>query len=136
MDTNLITYQKLKIEPFELRHINKLKVTKIPNEHSTLYLTGILDESSGVSYAQKVLGSKAIKVKVDEDGSDRVVFSGLIDKIEVKARPDTFFIKVEAVSHSIKTDIEWIRRSYQDLSMTYASLMEKAVEKHEASVIW
>ena len=131
----LVTHQEIKVEPYEIQHVLKLRVNKIPNQHSAMFLSGILADGLEDSYVQEMVASKTIKVKVEGEGDSRVVFSGLIQKIKVSARAGVYYIEVEALSHSIALDIERVRRSYQRLSMPYKELMEKAVEDYDGEVM-
>ncbi len=135
MSASLTTYQKVIIEPYEMNHIENLRITKVPNEHSTLFLTGILAEDLEDSYVQEAVAEKTIKIKAKIGEETKDIFSGIIQTIEVSARSNIYYIRVEAVSHSNKLDVEWIRRSYQKLSMPYETLMQKAVEKYSGSVM-
>lgn len=132
---SLTTYQKVIIEPYELQHVENLKIKKVPNEHTTLYITGILAEDLEDSYVQEAIAQKTIKVSVLTDDEPRVIFSGIINTIEVRARANIFHITIEAVSHSNKLDIELVRRSYQELSMTYEDLMQEAVTRYEGETM-
>ena len=132
---NLTTYQEVKIDPFKLDHIENLKITKIPNQHSRLVMTGILPEDTEDSYVEKILAEKNVEVIIKGEDDSDTIFCGLIQTIEVFTRASTYFLKLEAVSHSISLDIERVRRSYQDLSMTYESLMEKAVENFGGEIM-
>ena len=132
---NLTTYQEIKIDPFKLDHIEKLKITKIPNNHSKLFLTGILPEDTEDSYVEKALSEKNIEIVVENEDSSETVFCGLIQSIEVFTRASTYYLQVEAVSHSISLDIKRVRRSYQKLDMTYSDLMVKSVENFGGDVM-
>jgi len=132
---NLTTYKKIKIDPFKLDHIEKLKVTKIPNQHSKLFLTGILPEDTEASYVEKALAEKNIEIKVENEDNSKTIFCGLIQSIEVFTRANSYYLQIEAVSHSIALDIERVRRSYQDLTMTYDNLMRRSVECFDGDVM-
>ena len=132
---NLTTYQEIKVEPFELDHIEVFKITKVPNQHSKLVLTGILPEDTEDSYVEKALAEKNIKVIVETEEDSKIIFCGLIQTIEVSTRASTYCLEIEAISHSVSLDIERVRRSYQDLSMLYSDLMIKAVERYDGDVM-
>ena len=132
---NLTTYKKIKINPFEFDHIEKLKITKIPNQHSTLFLTGILPEETEDAYVKRVIAEKNIEVLVETEDDFKTIFCGCIKSIEVFTRASTYYIQVEAVSYSIMLDIERVRRTYQNLDMTYNDLMLKSVERFNADIM-
>ena len=142
---NLITYQKVIVEPYEFKHIQHLKITKAPNEHSKLYLTGILPDEINESYINSQLEPTTIKVKAwlpvqDPDTGKTVqqlkpIFSGIVQDMKLMVQSGIHYLEIEAISHSKKLDIEWIRRSYQKLGMPYKTLMQKAVEKYTGATV-
>ena len=130
-----VTYQKVVLEPFETKHIEHIKITKIPNEHTTLVLTAILPEDTEDSYVQEVVAQKNVEVKVESEDDSKVIFSGIIQYIDVIARSNMFYLNIKAVSHSMSLDIEWVNRSYMDLAMTYEDLMQTAVKNFDGAVM-
>ena len=132
----LSTFQQIKVKPFKMKHIDKLTIKKSPNNHSTLLLTGILDDDLEDSYVEETLESKVIKVSAKSDeGEEKDIFSGVVDNIKVSASAKTYYIQIKAVSHSIKLDIELVRRSFQKLGMSYTDLLQKATEDYDAEIM-
>lgn len=125
----IITYQNIEVEPFKIKRVTNLHVVKKINEHTILFLEGILNDEVNDVYVNDELDKKTIKIKVKTKEDEKIIFSGIVKNIEVKTRLDMYYLTIEAVSHSKKIDIEWIRRSYQKLDMNYDELMKKAVEK-------
>lgn len=142
---SITTYGKIEVEPFEIKIINLLEIIRKPNEHTKLNLTGMLNEEINKSYVEQMIEQKTIKIKAEipvknkETGeselSKEVIFSGIVENIEVKSASNMYEIKIEGISHSKKLDIELINRSYQDFSMTYEDVMKKSISKYGGDLI-
>jgi hypothetical protein len=103
--------------------ISYLKIRAEPNSHGTAELTGLLDET-GVS---DVMTMKMDVLKIKEN--DRLLFSGVIDKVTVKHIHGVFYIMIKAFTQSVKLDIKKRRRSFQNKKSPYAKIFETVVKK-------
>ncbi|CAM3599644.1 contractile injection system protein, VgrG/Pvc8 family [Marinicrinis lubricantis] len=128
MSTSAIAYDNLVIEPFALTRLLELKLTQSMNEHTRLTFTGIVPEERKDSYVASAEAGTQIKVKQQGGGSSgAVLFSGIVQNIAVKAVRGIYYIEVEAVSHSISLDLQRKSRSFQNDSMTFASLLQQVI---------
>ena len=129
------TYQKVIITPFKAAFVKEIKITKTPNQHSTLTLTAILPEDTEDSYAQEAVATKTVELILETEDDTKVIFSGIVQTIEVNTRQSMYHLNIQAVSHSQALDLEWVNRSYQKLSMTYEDLMQTAVDNFKGQVM-
>lgn len=136
MGVNIHTYQNIKIEPFELKGIKKLKIIKKPNEHTRLMFTGVLREEVNTQYIENIMEQKLVKVTINGGmENESVIFSGLIEKIGTGKMSNRYVIEAEAVSHSKSLDIKRIKNSYQQFDMSYNTLMQKAAAKQKGGIM-
>ncbi len=72
----------------------------------------------------------------DDSATEQVLFSGVIQTVEL-ARQDRYSIlSLKAVSHTWKMDIQKKSRSFQDVSMTYHDVAQIVAREYGAAMIW
>ena len=130
-------YNRIKIEPFDFKIINYLKITKQPNEHSRLHIFADLDESVNSSYIEQELDKKVVKAifKYSEKKEQLILFSGVIDTIEVSFINGVYKVEIEACSHTQNIDTKKINRSYQDIEATYEDIMTRCLDSYSDAAI-
>ena len=117
-------YKDLTIEfSRTLTNILDLRIDKGFNQHSRLYLSGLVPESEKESYAVKIDLSDQIKIK-DEDN---VLFCGAVDTFTIKMVNEVYYFEMEAISYSYVFDVTKRSRSFQDLSMTYKDILNEVM---------
>lgn len=121
-----ITLQNLRIAPYEVRHLLEVEIIQQVNEHSTLYVKALLPKAQKDSYVERCAGESGICLSyVKEDGSEGVLFQGLVENIQVKNMGDTCYMEVSALSYSFRMDIEKRTRTFQQKDVSYERLMEQ-----------
>lgn len=119
-----ITFQNLKIAPYEIKHLLKAVVIQKMNEHSTLYIKALLPEEKKDSDVQRCTGGSNISFSyIRADGSEYVLFQGLVKDIQVQSINGMYYMEVSAVSYSYLLDIEKRIRTFQQKGMSYKTLM-------------
>lgn len=136
----LKTYQHIKIEPFNIKQIFKMTVTKVPNQHTKFYIDGILKDEMKIGYVEALTANKKVKVSIineimneltgEVETKEQVIFNGIIESIKVNTILNNYHINIRAISLSYILDIEKIRCTYQKLDMAYLELMNQAVLKY------
>lgn len=115
------------IEPYKFEKILNLKIIREINEHSKLYLSGIVSDEYDTSdkcveYANE---SSSIKISVkDDNGQIKDLFYGMISTISVKCVDNVKTLEIEALSNTCKLDIEKKCRSFQGNGITYRSIFD------------
>ncbi|MFX3633296.1 MAG: contractile injection system protein, VgrG/Pvc8 family [Candidatus Pristimantibacillus sp.] len=126
MTLSVITYQNLKISPYELVNLQEVSITKKLNEHAHVKFTGMVPEEKKDSYVEMTDANTQIEIsQINEDGTVSPLFCGIVLSIEIKAIRGVYYIEVEGVSHSYKLDTKRKSRSFQDRNMTYPALLEQ-----------
>ncbi|MCX7746232.1 MAG: contractile injection system protein, VgrG/Pvc8 family [Clostridia bacterium] len=124
----LITYDNIKISPFEIRNLLELKIEKRMNEHARLYFTGIVPEGQRDRYVELTESKTEITVDcIDEGAGNTNLFRGIATNVEIKSVRDIYYIEVEALSFTYDLDIKLKSRSFQDEGMIYTQLVEEVI---------
>lgn len=127
-----ITFQNLRISPYEARHLLEVKMVQQMNEHGTLYVKALLPEAPKNSYVDWCAGDNRIRLTcLLEDGSEAVLFQGLVRDIQVENAGETYYMEVRAFSCSCLLDIEKRTRTFQQKDMSYEMLMEQVSAGYE-----
>jgi phage baseplate assembly protein gpV len=127
----MTTYQAVTVDPYPLRHIDRMSLDKAPGQHTTLFLTGVLAEETQEEHIQELLEKKTVRALT----ADRVIFSGMVERVRIEARAGDYHITLAAVSHSKKLDLSPESHSYQDADLTLADLMSAVVRGYEGAAV-
>lgn len=121
-----ITFQNLRIAPYEISHLLELEVIQQINEHSTLYVKALLPKAQKDSYVEQWTGESNISLTyIQADESESVLFQGLVSDIQIQNIDDVYYMEIRAVSYSYLLDIEKRTRTFQQKGMSYEMLMEQ-----------
>lgn len=130
--SSTITYGNIKlVSPFDIQHLDQLRIEKENNEHARIYLTGIIPEDKKASYIDSVSSKDILEVsQISDDSSTTVLFKGTITSIEIKAVRGIFYIIVEGVSCTYELDIKLKSRSFQDKDMLYTDMIKEVIKDY------
>lgn len=124
---NYATYQNIFISPFlGIKKIQELEVKNIPNKHATLRVSG---EVQSADILKQTLEGKEVYISVEEES--KKIFSGIIQRASIQEAGGTFLLQIEATSGTILLDLEEKSRSFQDVSMTYRTLINTVLKDTE-----
>ncbi|WP_297422719.1 contractile injection system protein, VgrG/Pvc8 family [Clostridium sp.] len=117
MKNEPIDYRQLKISTFNLKYIKKLKVSGCINDHTTLYLVGVLpedkkDDDIHTSY------NTPIEVYATTDEGNKTIYSGMITEVKIKRGAEYYELHIKALSYTYLMDIQRKNRSFQDINMS------------------
>lgn len=116
----------LRIAPYEIEQMLEVVVRHKINEHSTLYLKGILVETNGDKCAELSTKGESVTLSaIDATGEETIVFQGIVKEAEIHIEQNTRHIEVQAISYTYLLDIEKKSRSFQNKKNTYASLFSQ-----------
>jgi len=121
---------KLNIEPFTLEAVMEIHIKEILNDHAVFYLLARLEEDQEDDPIFDI--SNETSIKLTSDGT--VLFIGVIKNINITCVDSVYYLRVAAVSNTIKIDVETKRRSFQDAGMKYRSIVEKITKSKSSSV--
>lgn len=124
-----ITYKDLDIQGrIGLKDLYELEILAEPNQHTTAYLRGMLEEGTGTEEIKKLTEKQMLVIKSKAAGNTGVLFKGYIRKAGVEEQNRYYTVEIEAISSTILLDEEPKQRAYQDKNLTYGQLVEKVLE--------
>lgn len=125
-----ITYNNLDIlTPYEIKHINELRIERKINEHTVLFLSGVIPDEKKDSLIETATAEDTIEVVQLEEGSKvRNLFKGVVSNIGVRCVKGIYYFELEALSFTCKMDIKLIHRSFQNIEMSYDDLIKKVLK--------
>lgn len=125
-----IVQERLKIiSEIEFVNILKLIMTYKKEEHVHVEIQGIVNHEISIDVISGYSGSSII---ICDIGNDReVLFSGIIEDIEIKCAGMLHTVRLQCFSHTILMDREAKNCSYQNTKMTYRNIIEDVTQEIE-----
>ncbi|MNI20162.1 hypothetical protein D3C73_736320 [compost metagenome] len=134
MGLSFVTYNTLKIAPFEMR-IHEVKLVKTVNDHGRLMFTGIIPEEKEDLYVRMAGQQTVVELsQLDENGTNKTLFHGKLLKLNVTMEQGVFWLEAEAISHSYDLDISLTNRAYQDKTMTIEKVIKDVSKPYRADI--
>ena len=143
---SIVTEELKIILPFKYKIIKNLEVKEKLNEHSKIFIKGILDNDEeniqifkelGITDNFKVLGKKIIYEKnLTKKVEEFDIFYGVISKIKIEHKGNLYNFEIEGMSYSIMLDFKLKFRSFQDKSLTYRNLIGNIVTENSGNTIF
>jgi hypothetical protein len=128
----LIDVGKIKVSPFEFDSILEIKIKKELNDHSVLYVCGIVkDEKTFDPVKDK---TEDVKIKCENDG--KVYFSGVLQSVKITCVNAIYRLEAYAISNTIMLDTVKHKRSFQDNGQTYKSIVETVIADKSGAVTY
>lgn len=123
-------FDNINIEPaYGIKVISDIRIESKLNEHATMYLRGIVDET--VNFDSATDASFDDEIHVYEVGeSNKTIFKGLVTGIETKKVNGVYYAEIQATSGSFRLDIKKKSRSFQDKNMTYPELVKSILGEY------
>jgi hypothetical protein len=130
--SSTITYGNINlVSPFDILHLNELRIEKENNEHTRIFLTGVIPEGKKDSYIDSVTSKDILEIsQIADNSSTTVLFKGVITNIEIKAVRGVFYVIVEGVSCTYEMDIKLKKRSFQNKDMTYIEMIKEVIKDY------
>ncbi|GAB6087300.1 contractile injection system protein, VgrG/Pvc8 family [Alkaliphilus crotonatoxidans] len=124
------SYHKIKLKgAFPIQHIEELEILHQLNQHSTMKLTGILEETNVDEFIAALHEESTIEITLDQE-EDNILFSGIPTEIQVEHRGGISYIKLQCLSATYKMDIDPQSRSFQNKAMTLDQILEAIVKEY------
>jgi hypothetical protein len=122
------------VSPYEVQHLNEIKIVKKVNDHAKLYVTGVIPEEQQDFSIDMASRTDTVKVNQMENGSIvRTLFSGPVSHIGIRAVRGIYYMELEARSHTCSMDVKRKSRSFQNKTMRYTHLIEAILAKYPGS---
>jgi len=123
---------KIKVSPFEFESILEIKIKKELNEHSTLYVCGIVKDAKQVTPVTDM--TDGTNIKCENDG--QVYFSGVLQNVKITCMEEIYRLEAYAVSNTILLDTVKHKRSFQDNGQTYQEIVETVIKDNSGTVTY
>lgn len=123
---------KIKIEPFEFARIHDIEIKKKLNEHSTLYVYGIVRDSEKTKPVTEAKKGDSIRCKND----DQTYFDGVLQSVNINCIDEVYYLEIYAISNTILLDTVRYKRSFQDNGQTYKEIVETVIKDSGGSVTY
>ena len=121
---------QLKIAPYELERILELKINKPLNDHSTLYVYGIVKDENEIS----PVTDSEVSTRITCTNEEQLYFNGILQEVKLTIVDAVYYIEIYAISNTILLDTKRYNRSFQDNDENYQSIVETVISKKEAVV--
>jgi murein DD-endopeptidase MepM/ murein hydrolase activator NlpD len=130
LGTKLIDVGKIAVSPFEFDSILEIRIKKELNEHSTLYVCGIIrDEKQFLPVTGITEGAN---IKCENDA--QVYFNGILQNLKITRENDVYRLEAYALANTILLDTVKHKRSFQDNDQTYQSIVETIIADNNGTV--
>jgi hypothetical protein len=128
----LIDVGKIIVSPFVFESILEIKIEKRLNEHSTLYVCGIVRDENQFTPVTSMTEGSAVKC----ENNGLVYFNGVLQSVKITCVDDVHRLEVYAISNTILLDTVKHKRSFQDNAQNYQSIVETVIADAGASVTY
>jgi len=125
-----ITYENLKLLPFEHSFTKDIKITKQINEHGVLKYTGIIPQKVKDDYVISAKFGTTIQLIQGNKDNEKTIFDGVLVDIKVYSYGEVYYMEVLAYTRSYLMDIQIKKRSFQDINMQYRTLVNKITKEY------
>ncbi len=135
MRNSVIAYHNLKVStPYEIKSLSEIKIENSLNEHSKVYISGIISDEMKESYAEKAKTQDIIEViQVADDSKEELLFKGFVTGIAIKSVRGVYYIEIEGLSNTFQLDIKLKKRSFQNEGMSYKDVVKKILSDYEGA---
>ena len=112
--------------------IISLDICQKVNEHGIAKFTCTINKNKSDLILNKANKDEIVKI----EANNKILFAGYINNIFVQEENSEFFsLTVELISTSCKLDQDECRGSYQDVNITYESIVNKIMSKYSGMAI-
>ena len=127
------TFANVFTSPFEFKKISSLKIIQELNQHTKLYLNGIIPEEKIDQYVENAEDGEIIEVFYGHDST--VLFQGIVTNMAVHAAMNMRSMTIEALSSTFLMDVKKNSRSFQNKNETYTELFSRLTNAYPHSDI-
>ncbi|MGM0502513.1 MAG: DUF2345 domain-containing protein [Bacillota bacterium] len=116
------------VEEFEVEQLHKVTIRKKINHHDQLRIVALISDKQRDKYIKTTTVGDPITIKIKETGA--VIFTGLIEEINLKTRKNDYFIDVKGISATYNLDIKEKDYSFQETDISYKKFINQVVESY------
>jgi hypothetical protein len=125
------TQKDIKVTPYRFTKLLRVKITQEVNEHATVNIYGMIDDSFQDDYVFDTNFGDQVNVVQTLNGAEVILFKGMVTDIKIKHIHSTYYAEIEGVSNSYLFDIRLRSRSFQDITATYESIFDTVAKGKE-----
>lgn len=132
MSSEALTYENIKITPFDQMRLEQFSIEQKVNEHGKVTLSGTITKEQHDEYMQSVQSLTPVNVQqVMENGNTKKLFCGLITMLEMRKVQDVYYLQAEAHTYSYMLDLKRNTRSFQNPSLNYNALAREVGKSYK-----
>ncbi|MEC0127801.1 contractile injection system protein, VgrG/Pvc8 family [Paenibacillus pabuli] len=132
MSSEALTYENIKITPFDQMRLEQFSIEQMVNEHGKISLSGTITKEQHDEYMQSVQSLTPVNVlQVMSNGNSKKLFCGLITMLEMRKVQDVYYLQAEAHTYSYMLDLKRNTRSFQNPSLNYNALAKEVGKAHK-----
>lgn len=126
---------QIKTEPFQFLSIQKLSVRRKINQHSILFIQGIIETDLETNYYNQCISTEnpIFKVIAKEEQSELKFFIGVITKFYLKKEGNVCVLSLEVTSSTYLMDLKNHLRFYQDENQSVKEIFEELCSTYVSS---
>lgn len=124
------TYSEISISPYKLEKIINLSISRVMNDHASLYMYGTIPEDEMDKYVENASDGESIGVFVKDGDSVVPLFQGAVTSISVSVVANVRCIAIEALSSTFLMDVKKKDRSFQNKDSLYNDIFTKITEEY------
>lgn len=121
----------LRITGIELAEVLSCRIEGKIGEHSSLTIYGYLAEQESVLY--EIPNYQAVEVYLEIEKEPKILFSGVVTNLSYTVAAELKLIKIEGKSNSFLMDLAKRSRSFQDVKMSYMTLVSQVMNDYPGS---
>ncbi|WP_088825475.1 contractile injection system protein, VgrG/Pvc8 family [Listeria goaensis] len=128
-----ILNETIQIFPYVYKNLLEFEIIQQGlNEHSTIHFKAVIDEVKQEEYMAQTLDTTNLVVaKREEDGSQTMLFQGIVLDAQIQNVQGVYYLIVEGISHSYSLDISKKNRSFQNAAMSYEDMIQQVTAPYE-----
>lgn len=111
--------------------ITKCEIEKSVNQHGKAVIKGVL--KAGENAVEKITDVTWIAVHAEGEGTDKIIFSGIVESMSVKDVNGSTECEISIVGATKLMDVEKKTKTFQNAAMTYDAIISGASSSYGAS---
>lgn len=123
---------RIRVMPLEMLSILEYKSSHKVNEHSEMYLSGLIDSDKKKEYMQRAVKETWIRVLVyDEDEKEKTLFCGVLTNFRIRSEGNSCIMELKLESGTKLMDYQKHIRSFQRGGYTYNEIINICNSQYE-----
>ena len=124
---------KIVIKPFNFYEIKEIEIEKKLNDHSFMFVKGIIRDVDGFSPVDTMTRGTAVQCL----NNGKIYFNGILQSVKViKTSGDQHYLEVSAVSNTILLDTVKHKRSFQNNGQSFQDIVESVIADSSGKVTY